>query len=677
MKKTQSRTGSAQLFKTDKRIRLGVWGLGRGSSFFNSCRALGIDVVAGCDFNPGMRAGFKSEFPEALVTDKADEFLARDFDAVLLATYCPAHADDAIACLKAGKHVLSEVTSFHTMAEGVRLVEAVEKSGRVYNLAENYPFSAANMWLQRRWQEGLFGEMMYAEYEYVHEWLALSYSYINLKPVVPGNQAHSWRSWLHGHYYNTHSLGPVMYITGLRPTRVTALPGQQKLPGYLPQNGRVAPSLINMSNGSIMRNLMGATTNDGHCQRIWGTRGAAQMTGHGLQLRLGGRGNSVMLPVTPRWERFSELAGGTGHGGGDFWVLYFFARQVLEGIPAPFDIYTASDCTIPGIQAYRSALENGKPYEVPDFRDKTQRELYRNDHFAQERFDYKNGLFPKGADESLTLKFASTIVELIKDVSNYRAYRDWSQVAADLTDGPGRLVSLAGQCIARWPQFQENRKTARQMVDRYPESAGARVLRELLEFGDEALTAQPGYLSKLKDERRQWERKSVAYEKGLAKQDVFSPFLRVWQLSKLLPVPVDITQAPYQGLKAKLQWVTMRKYAGESNWTFVGSRYGEVPGMVYLATRIRVAANGRWELCLGHTGQCRVFVDGRPAFCEPRSLQDHSKEDGTSIPVTLKKGGHEIVVAIQHMPANAAVCLRFRAGPKKKGSLRADFPVYV
>ena len=133
-----------RIFDTDRRIRLGIWGLGRGMSFYDTCRALNIDVVAGCDYNAHMRENFLAHNPGAFVTADADEFLAQDFDAVLLATFCVDHAGDALRCLAAGKHVLSEVTAFHSMAEGVKLVEAVERTGLVYNLAENYPFSAAN-----------------------------------------------------------------------------------------------------------------------------------------------------------------------------------------------------------------------------------------------------------------------------------------------------------------------------------------------------------------------------------------------------------------------------------------------------------------------------------------------------------------------------------------------------
>ena len=200
------------IFDTDKRIRLGIWGLGRGMSFYATCKHLNIDVVAGCDYNQHMRDNFLAANPGAFATADADEFLKQDFDAVLLATFCPAHADDAIKYLQAGKHVMSEVTSFFTMAEGVRLVEEVEKRKLVYNLAENYPFSAANMWLAARWKEGLFGELMYGEYEYVHECRSLCYTYIDGLPIQPGHTVHNWRSWFNFHYYCTHSLLSLIHI---------------------------------------------------------------------------------------------------------------------------------------------------------------------------------------------------------------------------------------------------------------------------------------------------------------------------------------------------------------------------------------------------------------------------------------------------------------------------------
>jgi hypothetical protein len=59
-----------------------------------------------------------------------------------------------------------------------------------------------------------------------------------------------------------------MMITGHRPVAVESLNGEIRLPGYLPgYQGSIAPSLIQMDNGSVIRNLMGANTRFSHQSR--------------------------------------------------------------------------------------------------------------------------------------------------------------------------------------------------------------------------------------------------------------------------------------------------------------------------------------------------------------------------------------------------------------------------
>lgn len=498
---------SKPIFDTERHIRLGIWGLGRGMNFYETAKALNFDVVAGCDYNEHMRRKFLEANPDAFATADADEFLSRDFDAVLLATFCPNHAADALRCLAAGKHVLSEVTAFFTLAEGVRLVEAVEKSGLVYNLAENYPFTPVMRYVKRRWDEGLFGQLMYAEFEYVHECRSLAYTYIDGVPVEPGDSVHSWRSWINWHYYCTHSLGPAMVITGERPTEVVALPAGPPLAGYLPTEaegmGGIAPSLVKMTGGGIVRNLMGSTTNDTHVQRLWGTLGSAEMNvGEELKLRLGGSGNSPKMPVTPRGDELDRMAAATGHGGGDFWVLYYFARQILFGDPAPFDVYVAADVTIPGIQAVRSARSGGQPMPVPDFRDPGERDRYRHDTWRQKPYDTRGGLFPAGADRRVTTHFSTVMADLIRCSLLYRQWADWSRVADDLAD-PSQLQTLRDELIKKLPEVRRTYAAARELIDAYPQSDAAQVLREMLEaVGQEARVMDPDFATELggKDE---------------------------------------------------------------------------------------------------------------------------------------------------------------------------------
>jgi hypothetical protein len=63
-------------------------------------------------------------------------------------------------------------------------------------------------------------------------------------------------------------------------------------------------------------------------------------------------------------------------------MILFFLEALRKGKPMPIDVYQACDFTLPGIQSYRSSLQDGKCLEVPNFRERAVRDRYRNDHFA-------------------------------------------------------------------------------------------------------------------------------------------------------------------------------------------------------------------------------------------------------------------------------------------------------
>ncbi len=627
-----------RVFDTDKRIRLGIWGLGRGMSFFSTCKFLNIDVVAGCDYNEHMRKNFQVQNPGAFVTADADEFLAQDFDAVLLATFCPSHGKDAIRCLQAGKHVMSEVTSFFTMAEGVKLVEEVEKRKLVYNLAENYPFSAANMWLANRWREGLFGDLMYAEYEYVHECRMLCYTYIDGIPVRPGHTVHNWRSWFNFHYYCTHSLGPVMVITGTRPTWVETFPSKPRLAGYLrgqgALNGTMTPSLIQMNNGGVVRNLMGATTNDSHSQRMWGTLGAFTIGHDGVRLRLGASGGSPMLNVNAQWEGLGELAAKTGHGGGDFWTLYYFAREILFGQKGPFDIYGGCDVTIPGIQALRSQCEGGKPMEVPDFRKKADRDKYRSDDWQQERYDTKRGVFGGSPLTPKADRFSTVMKDMVIYAPTYRAYADWKKVQGALSN-PAAFKPVAANLLASYDKLTAAYREAREIVKAFPNTDGAQALSEMLEVGEEKKVLAPGFLPALK--------KEVAALKRKYGQDPMHLANVVG--SALLADKTPIAKTGYPGKRVAFSKLDRN---GQFGFEDIRPRYEGKPrdGLIYGRGAVVTKKAGSGTLTIGADGPFKVFVNGKEMGCNTKATNPIDANMMT-IKALWKKGKNEVVIALR------------------------------
>jgi len=200
----------------EKKIRIGVIGVGRGQSFARAATdVVGMELVALCDLWKERLEEVSRKYGVTTYSDY-DEFLTHDMDAVILANYFHEHAPFAIKALEAGKHVMSETAANTTLAEGVALCRAVEQTGRTYMLAENYPFTAFNQEMRRLYRSGEIGEVTYAEGEYNHPMAPRD----RLR-IAPGLK--HWRSWLPSTYYCTHALAPLMYITDTMPVKVNGL----------------------------------------------------------------------------------------------------------------------------------------------------------------------------------------------------------------------------------------------------------------------------------------------------------------------------------------------------------------------------------------------------------------------------------------------------------------------
>ena len=82
------------------------------------------------------------------VTTELDEALARDdVDAVILCTPTQMHADQAIACLDAGKHVEIEIPLCDKLADGERVVAAAERTGLVAMVGHTRRFNPSHQWV--------------------------------------------------------------------------------------------------------------------------------------------------------------------------------------------------------------------------------------------------------------------------------------------------------------------------------------------------------------------------------------------------------------------------------------------------------------------------------------------------------------------------------------------------
>ena len=422
-----------------KKIRIGVFGATRGSAAVNFCVGTGkAEVVAICDRQEAVLARQKEYLNGQLGLDtityytEFEEFLRHDMDAVIVANFATEHAPYAIRCLERGLHVYSEVAPFQTLQQAVRLMEAVEASGKVYALAENYAYMPMNYEMRRLYREGKIGEFEYGEGEYVHNcmpiWASLTY----------GDPMH-WRNTMYANFYCTHSIGPIVHITGLRPVSVVGIESkmtERKLNGGA-KGGLFGMELITFENGGIMKSLHGDLYKGQTFFCVYGSKGRMETTREDVMHHANETGGENRLFVNYDYvDRQGELITEnetyivpmneemlkSGHWGGDYVILSQFLNKIQGDETADIiDVYEAADIFLPGLFAYRSVLAGGIPMTIPNLRDKEIREQFRNDTACVD---------PKVAGDMLIPSFSQGNPEIPEEV--YRQQREiWQRQMAE------------------------------------------------------------------------------------------------------------------------------------------------------------------------------------------------------------------------------------------------------
>ena len=94
------------------------------------------------------------------------------------------------------------------------------------------------------------------------------------------------------------------------------------------------------------------------------------------------RGAAHERVYRPDWPTHQHLAAAAGHGGGDFWVSYEFARAIRSGTAPFLDVYRGVAMSSVGILGWKSALADGAPFDMPDFRKESSRRKYAADHWS-------------------------------------------------------------------------------------------------------------------------------------------------------------------------------------------------------------------------------------------------------------------------------------------------------
>ncbi|MBQ5746659.1 MAG: hypothetical protein IIV81_01850, partial [Clostridia bacterium] len=198
-----------------------------------------------------------------------------------------------------------------------------------------------------------------------------------------------WRNNMYSNFYCTHSLGPIIHMTRLRPVTVTGFESKmvERKRKVGAKSGLFGIEMVTLENGGIIKSIHGDLFRNSIWYSVYGSEGHMESareeadSGHVFTLYLGTdadeNAKAEKLSPTHSLHRFTE---GYGHGGSDFYSMYFFVEKVKGDENADtIDVYEALDMFLPGLFAYRSVLDGGKPQMIPNLRNKEEREKWRGD----------------------------------------------------------------------------------------------------------------------------------------------------------------------------------------------------------------------------------------------------------------------------------------------------------
>lgn len=377
-----------------EKIKIGIFGARRGMDYAKSFLYLNCDIVAICE----NREHIRNEAAEKLgltsgLYDNFEDFIEHDMDAVFLANNFHEHTPYIIECFKRNIHVMCECITNSTMAQGVELIKAYQNTKSIFMLAENYPFMPCSREIKRVCDTGTLGQLLYAEGEYNHPVDPYDEEFYKMHVYDPAH----WRNRTPASYYVTHSLGPIMRATGATPKIVSAQATFAPFPADRPSAKYTADraAIITTKNDddSVFR-FTGCAAFGAHhnAYRVCGSEGQIEnIRGYREKMLL--RYNPWRIPEgleeiniyeAAFEDEDMEIIKVSGHGGSDF----ITARTFVEAVRAnkqpefPFHLEAAVAMSSVAILAFRSILEGGKAYAIPDFTKEEDCKLYENDHLT-------------------------------------------------------------------------------------------------------------------------------------------------------------------------------------------------------------------------------------------------------------------------------------------------------
>ena len=390
--------------RSSSQIRFAIAGARRGAAYAESAATMGgrARLTAICDPSSERRAPWEN-IGVRCYSDFEQVLADKEIDAVCLATPVGMHAEQSIAALRAGKHVLCEVPAAESLVECRELIRAVEETGLVYMMAENYCFMRDVLMVEEMVNRGVFGDLIHAEGSYLHDCRFLIFD----DDGALSSRGERKRT-LFQNCYPTHSMGPVSRWLGIGDhDRYVSLSAWQSgafaCAEYVRRNygaehefaaregWRMPDSVVTMlrsEKGALVYHRLDTTSPRPHHANRYALQGTRASFTSNIDPKLEPQiWIQDRSPTTrdgqaegweplykyaeefehPLWREFGTEAKSYGHEGGDFIVLREFVGAILERRRPLIDVYDAAIWSSITPLSGQSMEEGNRAVEFPPF----------------------------------------------------------------------------------------------------------------------------------------------------------------------------------------------------------------------------------------------------------------------------------------------------------------------
>jgi hypothetical protein len=329
-------------------------------------------------------------------SDYKDVLAIDEIDAVIISTSWADHTHIAIAAMKAGKYVGTEVGGAYSIDECWELVRTFEKTNVPCMMLENCCYGRRELMVLNLVKQGLFGDIVHCEGGYHHD----------LRDEVTNGKEN-------GHYrfvnylnrncenYPTHEIGPIAKVLNInRGNRMISLTSTASKSAGLHQyildkkgpscdlanvsfaQGDIVTTVIKCAHGETIKITLDTTLPRAYSRgfQVRGTKGMYMEDNDsvfidGVHNELDFKwkeqwGNAKEYEEKydhPLWKDYlkNEIKG--GHDGIDWLVLSAFFESVKKGVQTPIDVYdTVSWMSITPLSE-QSVAQGGAVVSFPDF----------------------------------------------------------------------------------------------------------------------------------------------------------------------------------------------------------------------------------------------------------------------------------------------------------------------